>query len=288
MALSSPHRPFSGTYQLSRMEIKQGIRRNFARRAASYDCYAEVQRFMAQQLLAQADAAIVQASRIMEVGCGTGYLTTQLRHVNPRAHLVAVDLDEVLLEWARSRMGPDPRAAYVLADGEAISGKNFDLIISNSTFQWFTHPETTISDYFRILNPGGCLAFSTLGPGTFSELATAMWQAGKILNLNKIPGIPAAGFLRAEYWTRLLAQAGFHSIQVSHKPLTIKFPTVINFLKALQATGATNPQPRPFSPRLLTALITTYKALFGENASIPVTYEVIWIVAGRQDIYGRL
>jgi len=288
MALISPHRPFSGAYQPFRMEMKQGIRRNFTRRAASYDCYADVQRSMAQQLLAQAGEAIVQAARIMEVGCGTGYLTTQLRRVNPRARLVAVDLDQALLEWARSRTGPDPQVVYVVADGEAISGKKFDLIISNSTFQWFTHPETTISDYFRSLNPGGCLAFSTLGPRTFSELATAMRQAGKILNLNKIPEIPAAGFLRAEDWTILLAQAGFQFIQIIHKSLSISFPAVIDFLKALQATGATNPQPRPFSPRLLTALMTAYKDLFGENGSIPVTYEVIWIVAGRQDIYGRL
>jgi len=261
------------------MEMKQGIRRNFARRAASYDRHAEVQRFMARQLLVQAEAAVVQAAHILEVGCGTGCLTAELRHLNPRAHLVAIDLDAALLEWARRRLGPDPQIAWMVADGEAIPGKNFDLIIANSTFQWFTQPETTMNSYFRNLKPGGWLAFSTLGPGTFSELAISMRQAGSLLNLNRIPEIPATQFLRADDWTKLLAQAGFQSIQIIHKPLSIKFPTVIDFLRALKATGATNPQPRPFSPRLLTALIVTYKALFGKNGSIPVTYEVIWALA---------
>ena len=31
-------------------EVKQGLRRNFARRAASYDRYAEMQRLMAHEL----------------------------------------------------------------------------------------------------------------------------------------------------------------------------------------------------------------------------------------------
>lgn len=269
------------------MEMKQGIRRNFARRAASYDRHAEVQRFMVRHLLAQAEAAVVRAAHILEVGCGTGYLTAELRHLNPSAHLVAIDLDAALLEWARRRLGPDLQIAWMVADGEAIPGKNFDLIIANSTFQWFTQPETTMNSYFRNLNPGGSLAFSTLGPGTFSELAISMRRAGSLLNLNRIPEIPATKFLRADDWTKLLAQEGFRPIQVIQKPLVVKFLTALEFLKALRATGATNPQPRPFSPRLLTALITTYKALFGENGSIPVTYEVIWIVAGRPGSYGR-
>jgi malonyl-CoA O-methyltransferase len=276
-----PSGPFTGAHQLSGTEMKQGIRRNFARRASTYDCHAGVQRFMARHLLAQTEIAVDQATCILEVGCGTGYLTAALRHLNPGAPLVAVDLDEAVLERARNRVGPDPQVAWVVADGEAVPVKTFDLIISNSTFQWFTHPETTISAYFRSLNPGGWLAFSTLGPGTFSELAMSLRQAGSLLNLNRIPEIPATKFLRAEDWSKLLAQAGFQSIQIIHQALSIKFPTVIDFLKALKATGATNPQPRPFSPRLLTALVASYKTQFGQNGSIPVTYEVIWAVARK-------
>jgi ubiquinone/menaquinone biosynthesis C-methylase UbiE len=54
------------------MEIKEGIRRNFARRAATYDRHAGVQRLMAQGLLALAEPHIQRAGRILEIGCGTG------------------------------------------------------------------------------------------------------------------------------------------------------------------------------------------------------------------------
>ena len=45
--------------------------------------------------------------------------------------------------------------------------------------------------------------------------------------------------------------------------------------------GATNPEPRPFSPRLLKALIQTYQASYGAGDAIPVSYEIIWAVARK-------
>jgi malonyl-CoA O-methyltransferase len=263
------------------MEIKQGIRRNFARRAATYDCHAGVQRFMARQLLVQTEPVVLQASCILEVGCGTGYLTSELRRINPEAQLVGLDLDAGLLVRARQRLGPDPRVVWVVADGEALPGKALDLIISNSTFQWFIHPETTMSAYFNSLGPGGWLAFSTLGPGTFSELAASMRQAGNALNLPRVPEIPATHFLKHGAWAHLLAQAGFQHVQIIQKALSIKFSAVTDFLKSLQSTGATNPQPRPFSPRLFNILTAIYKTQFGQNGSIPVTYDVIWALARK-------
>lgn len=236
---------------------------------------------MALELLAQNEAAVRQAACILEVGCGTGYLTSELRRINPEAHLVGIDLDAALLSRARRRLGPDSRVVWAVADGEAVPGKTFDLIISNSTFQWFIHPETTMSAYFKSLGPGGCLAFSTLGPGTFSELAASMRQAGSALNLHRVPDIPATHFLKQGAWANLLAQAGFQHVQIIQKALSLNFSTVTDFLKSLQATGATNPQPRPFSPRLFTALTAIYKTQFGQNGSIPVTYDVIWAVARK-------
>ena len=61
------------------MNLKQSIRRNFARRAGSYDRHAGVQRLMALGLLARVQEALPQARRVLEIGCGTGYLTSLLR-----------------------------------------------------------------------------------------------------------------------------------------------------------------------------------------------------------------
>jgi malonyl-CoA O-methyltransferase len=263
------------------MNRKQAIRRNFARRAATYDRYAQVQRHMALALVALGREAVAGANRILEVGCGTGFLTAQLRRRNRAAQVLAVDLGLRMIDLARQRLGHDPRLHWAVADGEALHPEGFDLIISNSTFQWFTDPEETLRSYLMGLTPGGWLAFAAVGPGTFRELAVSLRRAAEALHLPTRPEIPAAAFLPGDDWAQLLLRVGFIELTLKQEPLTLTFPTVREFLAALQATGATNPYPRPFSTRLLNVFMQTYKSEFGQNGSIPATYDLIWVLARR-------
>jgi malonyl-CoA O-methyltransferase len=262
-------------------EVKQGIKRNFARRARSYDRYACVQRLMARGLMAVVGGALFSARRILEIGCGTGYLTRLLRRTNRRAHLTSLDLDAGLVAMARQRLGPTAAVNWLVADGEMPLRGEYDLIIANATFQWFTCPGETLAAYHRRLAPGGLLAFSTLGPATFHELAGAIGRAAQTLNLPETPAIPAQGFGDQETWTGLLTQAGFHQPRLLKEMLSITFPSVREFFKALQATGATNPRPRPFSPRLLNTVIAAYETGYGQGGVIPVSYEMIWALAPK-------
>jgi malonyl-CoA O-methyltransferase len=262
-------------------EVKHGIRRNFARRAWSYDRHACMQRLMAQGLVAVAREVMGRARRILEIGCGTGYLTQLLRQANQEARLVALDLDASLVETARRRLKAAAGVEWLVADGEVPLRGEYDLIIANATFQWFTRPAETLANYYRSLSPGGSLSFSTLGPRTFQELAGALDQAAKSLNLSNSPKIPAQDFGDGATWSDLLSRAGFRQVQLSREMVTASFPSVREFLKALQATGATNPRPLPFSPRLLRAMIAAYQAVYGRNGAIPVSYEMIWAVAQK-------
>jgi malonyl-CoA O-methyltransferase len=263
------------------MEIKEGIRRNFARRAASYDRHAGTQRFMAHGLLALAGPDIARAGRILEIGCGTGYLPQRLRQLNAGAALVALDLDEALVAAARRRLGVGSGVTWLVADGEALGPGSFDLIIANAAFQWLTRPGATLAAYSRSLKTGGALAFSTLGPRTFAELAASLKEAANVLHRPGALSIPAQGFWDQEGWSGMLSQAGFREIRLQQESVTATFPSVRHFLKALQATGATNPRPRFFSPRLLSAMAEAYRQNFGRNGAIPATYEIIWAMARK-------
>jgi malonyl-CoA O-methyltransferase len=240
-----------------------------------------MQRLMARGLMARVKEALPRARRILEVGCGTGYLTSLLPRAYPDAELVALDLDAALVAQARRRLGPDSRVSWLVADGESFSRGCFDLIVSNATFQWFTHPRETLQAYFQALSPAGCLAFSTLGPQTFGELDVSLSQAAAAMNLESVPMIAARGFLNNRGWDELLSLAGFSQVRLTGQMLQAHFPTVPEFLQALKAMGATNPWPRAFSPRLFAALIQAYEARFRQNGSIPVTYEVLWAVARK-------
>jgi malonyl-CoA O-methyltransferase len=263
------------------LEVKHGIRRNFARRVRSYDRHACMQRLMAQGLVAVAREVLTRASRILEIGCGTGYLTGLLRQTNREARLTALDLDGSMLDAARRRLGADAGVEWLVGDGEELIHGEYDLIIANACFQWFTRPAATLAGYYRSLAPGGMLSFSTLGPETFRELAGALTQAAARLNLANAPKIPAQEFHGRESWAAYLSQAGFHQVHLVREMVTTTFPSVREFLKALQATGATNPRPTPFSPRLLTTMIAAYQNRYGKAGAIPVSYEIIWALAQK-------
>jgi malonyl-CoA O-methyltransferase len=262
-------------------EVKQGIRRNFARRARSYDRHAGMQRRMAHGLAAAVGEALPRAGRILEIGCGTGYLTGLIRQANREARLVALDLDAALVDASRRRLGPEAGVAWLVADGEAPLRGEYDLIIANATFQWFTQPGETLSALYRNLAPGGVLAFSTLGPQTFQELADSLDRAARSLNLDMLPPIPAQGFGDRKTWSDRLYRAGFPQVRLTREMATTTFPSVKEFLRALQATGATNPRPGHYSPRLLQALMAAYQAHYGRDGVIPVSYEMIWAVAEK-------
>ncbi len=263
------------------MDGKQGIRRNFARRAGSYDRHAGVQRHMGRVLISLLEGLLPRAGRIMEIGCGTGHFTQLLKQVSNGASLVALDLDAALVAAARRRLGAAPGIAWLVADGETLSRGRFDAIVANAAFQWLTRPAEALTAYFRLLSPGGVLAFSTLGPGTFRELADSLGRAAAAVQLDSQPPIIAQGFLDEAGWSRILAAAGFPQIKLVREWVTASYPSVPEFLKALQAMGATNPQPRPFSPRLFRALLQAYREGYGQNGSIPVSYEIIWVLAGK-------
>lgn len=263
------------------MNHKQAIQRNFARRGATYNRYARIQQWMARELLRGCREDLLRARSILEVGCGTGCFTELMRLANSTARIVAVDLEVSLTRLARERLRADPRVHFVAADGEAFAGGRYDLIISNSVFQWFTRPQETLREYYGLLNPGGSLAFSTLGPATFRELNLSFRQAAGNLPPAESPEVVALTFPNEGQWRGLLAQAGFQEVMVLREERIETHPTVQDFLHALQATGATNPTPRPLSPRLFRHMAAIYQHAFGVNGAIPVTYEIIWAFARK-------
>ena len=182
---------------------------------------------------------------------------------------------------ARRRLGAASGVAWLVADGETLSRGRFDAIVANAAFQWLTRPAEALTAYFRLLSPGGTLAFSTFGPGTFRELADSLGRAAAEVQPNSQPPITAQSFLDAAGWSRILAAAGFLEIKLVREWVIASYPSVPEFLKALQAMGVTNPQPRPFSPRLFSALLQAYRDGYGQNGSIPVSYEIIWALAGK-------
>ncbi len=154
----------------------------FSAAAATYENGADVQFNVAGRLSARiAKLPLSPAPRILEIGCGTGFLSRKLRESFRDASWTITDISPQMLERCRANLGPVQDTSFKVMDGEAPSfatGERFDLICSSLAFQWFENLPATLAKLADLLVPGGHIAFATLAEHSFSEWRRAYAKIG--------------------------------------------------------------------------------------------------------------
>lgn len=145
----------------------------FAAAARTYGAESDLQRAVARRL---ADSILPQqqVGSVLEVGCGTGFLTELLASRYPGAVIYAVDIARPMMDVARERMGECGRIRWHEADARRFCpGKNFPLIVSSSALHWMTPVGDTVKRLAGMLEPGGSLVSALMVKGTLEELHAA-------------------------------------------------------------------------------------------------------------------
>jgi trans-aconitate methyltransferase len=95
-------------------------------------------------------------ARVLEVGCGKGATTRELRAHWPRAEITGIDVSETQLQTCRHNC---PDASFALMDACAMTFPNssFDLVISVEAAFHFPSRWIFLAHARRVLAPGGCL-----------------------------------------------------------------------------------------------------------------------------------
>jgi len=203
--------------------------------ARRYDEAADVQRAVATALAGQiAEAAVPPFESILELGCGTGFLTKAMMRslpVAPRRWIIS-DVAPAMVE--RARAGGPRDADYHVLDGEAIDSTlgRFDLICASLAFQWFADLPRAAAAMQARLNPGGLLAFAMMAQGSFDE-----WRAAHVAEglSPGTPDYPDAAALRALAGRR--TQASVEIVNVPQPEADARA-----FLHRLKAIGAGTPR----------------------------------------------
>lgn len=161
---------------------KQKIEKSFGQKVASYNRHAGLQKGCAQKLCGFLPDN--NPLKILEIGCGTGFLTEELQKKYPQAEIQGIDISKEMVTACRQKFTGYQNLSFDICDGEYFkSGEIFDLIVSNLAVQWFDDPTQGLKNLSKNLNLEGKLFFSTIGPQGFKE-----WK--KILNaLNLSSGI---------------------------------------------------------------------------------------------------
>jgi len=201
-------------------------------RAEHYDTATPVQHAVALALAKRIGCVLPLATpRVLELGCGTGYLTASLAAALPDACWTISDLAPEMVARTQARLGL--AADYRVVDGENIDGGlgSFDLIASSMAFQWFDDLPRSVERLAARLNPGGCLAFSTMAAGSFPEWRGALAAEGLACGTPDYPD--ASGF------GALCPQAIQGSIEIVDYFQQIG--SARSFLGALRTAGARTP-----------------------------------------------
>ena len=93
--------------------------------------------------------------RVVDLGCGTGELTSRLADSLPGSDVLGLDSSPQMLE--RTKEYERPGLRFELGDLAKLAGE-WDLIISNAALQWSENHEQLVPSLFNRLAPGGQIA----------------------------------------------------------------------------------------------------------------------------------
>ena len=273
------------------------IRRRFERAATYCDQAGVLAREIARRMDERLDYIRIEPQRILDVGCGTGTDLERLGQRYPTAQRIGVDFALPMLErtaaanrhgrFARLLRRHPPAPLLTCADACALpfGHGSVSLAWSNLMLNWLTDPAPALAEFHRVLEVGGLLMFSTLGPDTLRELRSTLpdrWgeRVHRFIDMHDIGDA--------------LIKAGFTDPVMDMEVLTLTYATVDDLLRDLRLSGCTNAstaRPRGLAGKNGWSDARAALDDLRQEGRLPITIEVVqghaWKAAPKTIADGR-
>ena len=148
----------------------------------AYEAYiGRWSRRIAERFVRQLDAPA--SRRWLDVGCGTGALTSAVLTAADPAEVVGADPSEGFLKTARASV-TDPRASFTLADARSLPfpDDRFDVVVSGLVLNFVPDPARAAAEIARVTVPGGRAAAYLWDLAEGMELIRRFWDAAVALD----------------------------------------------------------------------------------------------------------
>jgi ubiquinone/menaquinone biosynthesis C-methylase UbiE len=161
-------------------------------------------------------AGIRPGQRALDVGCGSGALTSALAVVLRAENVAAIDPSEPFAEAARVRV---PGARIVVGSAEALpfGDDEFDVTLSQLVVNFLTDPEQGLREMSRVTRGGGVVVGCVWDYGGEMTMLRIFWEAAAALDPERAEPLMEAyamRFARPDELAALWRSAGLERVEV--------------------------------------------------------------------------
>ena len=257
------------------------VRRRAGRAAAGYSGVDTLAREISRRMAERLEYIRIEPKRILDLGCGPGADLATLATRYPGVARIAIDSAPAMLAQARGEknlikrlmsFGKPAAPDFVCAEASALplARGSVSFAWSNLMLQWLHDPLPALKEIHRVLEVGGLLMFSTLGPDTLKELRASL-PASRSEHLHRFIDMHDLG--------DALVGAGFSDPVMDMEMLTVTYTKLDDLFHDLRASGSTNAalsRPRGLvGKKHWQQMRAAYEAL-RRDGRLPATVEVVY------------
>lgn len=239
------------------MNFMNAIKNSFNKAASSYNDHCLLQKETGNALIELVRKHCSHASRILDLGCGTGVVTEQLAIKLNFETFISIDIANQLLATAASLLNPYSIEVKEADFNQPFALGKFDLIFSNMALHWSEDFILTLRYISKNLAETGLLAFSIPLYGTFDEIKNT---------------VSIQTFMQESEVKELLASLEYEIIMIKVQTFSFNFPNFLAALQSIKKVGATFVKRRNFS-------FSTLKQMIQTEEKQALTYRVGFFIA---------
>ena len=182
-------------------------------------------------------------SQLLDVATGPGFAAEAAAKAG--ASVVAVDFSRKMLDLASERLADRNDVKLIEADAAQLpfEEESFDAIVCNFGVLHLPVPEDFFAESFRLLRPGGRLAFTVWAATPATEAMALVHEAVQLHGNPNVPLPDAPPFFRfADFndTTETLKSAGFSEVECKQVPMLWDFKQAADaFITFRDGTGRT-------------------------------------------------